>query len=232
MSQSGADAATVPGQGRALGWALIACAVATVALLANHPGGAAHSFAEMLHNEAANQVSDAVVHGGFIAVMAVELVCFAGLAVRLGPVRTPVLAAMIFTAAGFLALAGSMIVDGLVTPALAARYVAGPADQLDAARLLLALCGALIRFLMPMGLAFQAAGTVAWGAAFLSGRGLARATGVGGLVLGAAILIGLAATAAGLNPLVLMGALAGQAMWIVAVGLTLSQGRSEGWYAS
>ena len=223
MSHAAADGATAPGPSRALGWVLIACAVATVALLANHPGGASHSFADMLRSEAANQVSDAVVHGGFIAVMAVELVCFAGLAVRLGPVRTPVLAAMIFTAAGFLALAGSMIVDGLVTPALAARYLAGPADGLDAARPLLALCGVLIRFLMPMGLAFQAAGTLAWGAALLSGRGFARATGIGGLALGASILVALAVTVSGMNPLVLMGAIAGQAVWIVAVGWVLSR---------
>ena len=45
----------------------IATGIATVALLANHPGGDAHTFADVLKDEAANRTMDAIVHGGFVA---------------------------------------------------------------------------------------------------------------------------------------------------------------------
>ena len=56
---------------RAIGLLLIASSVASLLLLANHPGGSAHSFADTLKQEAANRGIDALVHGGFIAVLAI-----------------------------------------------------------------------------------------------------------------------------------------------------------------
>jgi hypothetical protein len=205
---------TPPRDGKPIiGAALIATAVASLALLANHPGGNAHDFPGLLQEEAANRVMDAVVHGGFVVVLAIQLVCYAVFAARMR--RTAALAALIFFAAGTASLSASLVTDGLVIPAIAAKYLPVPAKY-DAARSLFALCGILIGFLMPIGLGFQAAATAAWGWALLR-AGAARVAGVAGLVLGALILGGLGAQAA--NPFVLMGSIAAMALWALAMGV-------------
>jgi hypothetical protein len=204
----------------AAGMILIACAVMSVVLLANHPGGQPHDFAEVLKDEAANQAMDAIIHGSFILVMALQFVCFAVFGARLGTSRMAVLAALTFTAAGYAAMSASMIADGLLTPAVAVKYLATP-DKVDIAKGLFVLIGTSIRFLMPIGLLFQALGIASWGVA-LVGRGrIARAAGILGIVVGGALIAALAATYTTLNPVVLMGGLAAAAAWSIAVGSLL-----------
>ncbi len=202
---------------RAVGLLLIATAVASLALLANHPEVHAHSFAEVLKQEAANRGIDALVHGGFIAVLAMQLVCYAIFSQRLRLRRPPVVAGLVFFTAGAAFLAASMVLDGLVTPAIAVRFLMAP-DKQDYAKSILVLIGALIGVLMPIGLAFQSFGVAAWGIALLI-RGSSRIVGAFGLLLGIGITGALAALA--MNPFVLMGAIVGLAVWAAAVGLQL-----------
>jgi len=201
---------------RAAGFILIAAFVVTLGLFALHPGGNAANFAEVLKNEARDRATDAIVHGGYIAVMGVELVCFAGFAMRLGLQRMLVLAGLIFTAAGFSFLAGSMLLDGLVIPAIAQRFVNAPPGNLDMARTLFLFCGTAIGFLMPIGLLFQAAGIATWSCTLSARRGIARAAGLLGILI--AILIAAALAVGTTSPLALMGALLGTALWALVVG--------------
>jgi len=195
------------------GAVLVAAALASVALLAIHPGGAAHDFPSLLQEEAANRTADAVVHGGIIVVLAVELVCYAVFARRLD--RTSALAALIFFAMGTAFFSGAMVLDGLTIPALAAKYLPVPAKY-DAAKSLFALCGILIQFLMPLGLGFQAASVAAWGWTLIRAR-TARIAGGIGLVAGAAVLAGLALQPT--NPFVAMGGVAAIALWALVTGV-------------
>lgn len=201
---------------RAAGFVLLAAFVVTLGLFALHPGGNAVNFAEVLKNEARDRTTDAIVHGGYIAVMGVELVCFAMFAMRLGLQRMLVLAGLIFTAAGFSFLAGSMLLDGLVIPAIAQRFVDAAPAKLDMARTLFLFCGTMIGFLMPFGLLFQAAGIAAWSCTLSARRGIARAAGLLGILV--AILIAAAVAIGTTNPLGLMGALLGTALWALVAG--------------
>jgi hypothetical protein len=205
---------------RAAGLILIAAFLATLALLANHPGGGGATFADVLRNEAKDARTDAIVHGGYIAVMGIEFVCFSVFARRLGLQRMLSLAGLIFTAAGFAFLAGSMLLDGLVIPAIAQRFAGAAVQKLDMARALFLLCGIAISFLMPIGMLFQAAGVSAWSFALTTGRGLARGIGVLG-ILGAAVLFA-AVGAASLYPAALMGGFLVTALWALAVGILLA----------
>jgi len=190
-----------------------ATGIASLALLAIHPGDAATDFAGVLKEEAANRVTDALVHGGFIAVLAVQAVCYAVFSARLGWQRTATVAGFVFFCAGVAFLSGSMVLDGLVTPAIAVRYVAAPA-KIESARTLFVLIGTLISFLMPIGLAFQSAAIAAWGWALTAGG--KRMTGLLGLVLGIAML-----AASFTTPLALMVAMAGTALWALVAGSIL-----------
>ena len=203
-----------------LGGLLLACAILSVVLLVAHPGGGGPAgIGEVLKREAAGQGIDALVHGGEIAVQAALLVGLSVLAARLGASRAVVIAGLTLSAIGFAALAASLLVDGLVVPAIAARYVSAPATAQAEARPLLVLAGALIRFLMPMGLAFQSTAAVAWGLALW--RSGPRAAGAVAGAIGAATLTALAATIADLDGLVAMAGLAGQALWVALLGGSL-----------
>jgi hypothetical protein len=208
-----------PRQSRAIGVLSILTGIASVALLVNHPGGEAHSFADVLKNEAANQMMDAVVHGGFIAILALQMVVYAMFSARLGFWRATAAAGLIFFAMGTAFLSASMVLDGLVTPAIAAKYLAAP-NKLEFAKSLFALVGTLIRFLMPIGLAFQSVAIAAWGFALFISR-VSRGAGIFGIFAGLAMFGALAATAAAMNPFVLMGTIAGTATWAVIAGLVL-----------
>ena len=225
MTQATNDLPTMPAWGA--GAVLVGCAVASVALLASHPdGGGSRVLAEVLRREAAQAGSDAVVHGGFVLVLAIELVCFAALAVKTGVRRTSVLAAMIFALVGAGLLSASMILDGLITPAVATRYAAAPAERQEAARSLLVLIGAAINALMPLGLAFQGAAALAWGAALAPLPGRARIGGGVAAVLGLTVLAAAAMAPGASSPLALMIALVAVAAWTLAAGVLLATWRA------
>jgi hypothetical protein len=194
-------------------------------LLTQHPAEAPGAFADILKGEAAHRLQSAVVHGGTIALLAAQMVGFALLAARLGAARGPVIAALALSAMGFASLAGSLTLDGLVIPDIATRYAAAPPEAMAGAKALFVLAGSLIRFLMPMGLAFQAAGAACWGVALWRAARPDRMAGGLGLAVGALVLAGLAATITGLDGMLVMGAFAGQAVWQIALGVGLIRAR-------
>jgi hypothetical protein len=217
MTGAGGNAGPVPARGTGL--LAIATGIAAFTLLAIHPDDAAKTFADVLRNEAAGRTADAVVHGGFIVVLALQTVCYTALSARIGWTRIAAVAGLVFFAFGAAFLSASMVLDGLVTPALAARYLGEP-DKIDFAKSLFRLVGTLIMLLMPIGLAFQSAAITAWGWALIA-SGISRVAGVLGLVLGGAAFAGLAATAGAMNPFVLMGTIAATSLWAIVAGVVL-----------
>ena len=206
--------------GRPAGIALLVLAAASLGLLANHPAAANSTFADVLRGEAASRGVDALVHGGFIAVLGAQLVCLAVLSMRIGPQRIASLSGWLLTAIGAAFLMLSMLLDGLVTPAIAARFV-DVVERQGEARTLFVLLGTVIGFLMPIGLLFQAAGMASWSAALVRGDGLLHGTGLFGFAAAALVIVGIAATA-GRVAHVLIGAIVVVAAWYALVGLALT----------
>jgi hypothetical protein len=206
---------------RSIGLVTIASGLAAFGLLAFHPGGAATDFAGVLKEEAANRLADAAVHGGFIAVLAVQLVGYAAFARRLGLGRGAVIAGLVFFAAGAMFLSGSMLADGLMTPAIAARYVAHP-DKIESARVLFVLLGTAIAFLMPIGLMFQGAGIAVWGWA-LAADGK-RVAGAFGMILGVVLVAALGTALLAMNPMAMMAGIVATALWAMLMGAMMLRG--------
>ncbi|HEY5337590.1 MAG TPA: hypothetical protein VIJ85_05260 [Rhizomicrobium sp.] len=199
---------------RMVGAVLFATAIASAVLLLNHPAESATDFAGMLKEEAANQIKNAVVHGGFTVVLAIQLACYAIFSSRLGWQRGLAIAGLVFFAIGAALQTASLVVDGLVIPQLAVRYLASPPDHLPFAKSLFVLCGTAIQFLMPMGLFWQGAGITAWGAAAMR---LVRAGGLAGLLIGLAVMAGAVAALAG-QMVLMMLAIVGMALWAAVAG--------------
>ncbi len=205
--------------GRAAGALLIFTTLVSLVLLAMHPAETATDFVGVLKEEAANQGLNGAVHGGFAALLVVQIVCYAIFSSRLDLHRLASLAGLVFFAAGAMFLCASLVTDGLVIPAIAAKYAAASAVKLDFAKSLFVLCGSAIRFLVPIGLAFQAASIASWGVALL--RGPSRLGGIIGLLFGLGVLGALTVTFATMNPMVVMGAMAVRTLWGFVAGWLL-----------
>ena len=184
--------------------------LAQIVLLTLHPAPDAHDFAGMLRSEAAARAINAVVHGGFIAALAVQLVCYALLSARLGISRAPTLAGLVFFGMGVAFLIASLAIDGLIFPALAQRFVMKSAAEQNSLRGIFAFTAATIGLLLPMGLSFQGAGLAGWSIRIFAAS---RPTGV------AALAIAAAAFGAGIlaftNPLFVFISIVAAALWAI-----------------
>ena len=211
-----AEAAASPN--RIAGIVSMTSAAAAIVLLANHPNpGPVHGFADILKAEAADRIIGGIVHGGFIVVLAVQLACYAILNMRYRD-RASATAALTLFAVGVAFQSASLVLDGLVIPTIAMRYLAAPA-KLEYAKALFVLLGTIVSFIMPIGLMFQAAGIAFWGWT-LTASG-SRTIGLIALLLGSLLLAALIVGFLTMNPIILMIAIAGTAAWAVIAGLTL-----------
>ena len=222
-----------PAHARTLAAALAICGLATLTLLANHPGGGAQSFAEVLKAEARDQAIAGIVHGGFIGTLAALIVCFVLLCRYLGQYRLPVVIGFVAFCIGSGAMMASLIVDGFVVPAVAVRFSAvGASDNLASARTILVLCGTLIRFLMPMAMAFQGIALVGISSCLLRRRGAARAAGIYGLLVGILLSGAVFAAPPGMAEHVLLIGIVLQALWYLAIAAAVFRESRDGDAAS
>jgi hypothetical protein len=185
--------------------AFAVCALTMAALMADHSIG-----------------NPGVVHGAFIVVQCVLMVCFVIGSRMLGPDRVAVIVGMVMICVGCGALIASMLLDGFVSEALRARSSADPGT----ARILLGFCGTLIRFLMPLGLILQSVAMLSWSSVLLTGAGVARGVGIFGSVCAATVL-GLFLPFTNLSAYGLIGAIVVQVVWYLGLAAALLQsGRS------
>jgi hypothetical protein len=207
---------------RGLAAALACCALITLVLLANHPAGGGHTLLEVISAEARDRTTDALVHGGFVITLAALVVCLVAVARILGTARPSVLIGLVSFCVGSGMLMLSMILDGLVVPAIAARFVGitDPAALLPV-RTTLMLCGVLIGILMPFGLLFQAATMLSWSIAIAARRGLRLAVALYGTLAAALLVAGLAFEPAAMTAHVILGAVVLTALWYGALALLL-----------
>ena len=200
------------------GLVLIASGIAMIALLAVHPHGNAKDFAALLREEAATRGTDAIVHGGFILVLAMQMACYAIFSLRLTEAMNASIAGLVFFCFGTALLSGSTLIDGLALPAIAARYAAIPA-KLEMAQTLYVFGGTMISFLMPLGIGFQAAGIVAWSIGLL--QTTRRPAGIAGVLIGPFALVATMAALLRMNQMALMVGIVALALWAVVAGATM-----------
>jgi hypothetical protein len=198
---------------------LTAAAAGSLVLLAFHPSEGGATFAEVLRSQAASRAESAIVHGGFAALLIIEVMALAILVLQAR--RPPSIAGTVLFAFGAIALSGSQITDGILLPTVAAKYAALSAD-IEFAKALFTLCWAIIGVLMPAGLILLSAGVVFWGIGLAHDRHT-RINGFIGIAsgLGAAVSVGVLR----LQPLTIMGAIVGLNSWLLFLGITAVRGK-------
>lgn len=209
---------------RALACAFALCAVAIFVVLAFHPGGGGRTLTEVIQAEARDQVKNAVVHGGFILISVILIVCFARLSRILQPARLSVITGFVAFCVGAGALMMSLGLDGLVVPAIAVRCLReGTAQSLASAQTLFLFSGACIKVLMPTGLLFEGGAMLSYSVAMIAQRRLW--IGGVGVAAGIAMLIG-PLLMSGLGPHVLIGGIVVLCVWYLGIAGTLWQENS------
>jgi hypothetical protein len=206
-------------QRRGLAAAFTLCALASLTLLANHPGGSPGSFADLIKDEAAHRVIDGVVHGGFVVTLVALIICFVLLSRFLGLAKPLVVVGLVCFCVGCGALIASMVLDGFAIPAIAVRFAG--TDDLQPAKTLFILVGTLIRFLMPMGLLFQFVAILSWSWAIVKRAGFARAVGLLGSVVAIILIVAICTIPTAMAAHVILGGIALQAIWYLAIAAML-----------
>ena len=206
-------------QRRGLAAAFLVCALASLTLLANHPGGNPGSFADLIKDEAAHQVIDGVVHGGFVITLVALIICFVLLSRLLGSAKSSVVIGLVSFCAGCTALIASMVLDGFATPAIAVHFAG--LDDLQPAKTLFILLGTLIRFLMPIGLLFQFVAMLSWSWAIVKRPGLGRAVGLLGSVVAIILIVAIFAIPTAMAAHVILGGIVLQSIWYLAIAALL-----------
>jgi hypothetical protein len=209
----------ISSQRRGLAAAFTVCALASLTLLANHPGGHPGSFADLIKDEAAHRVIDGVVHGGFVVTSVALIICFVLWSRLLGLAKPPVVIGLVCFCVGCGALIASMVLDGFATPAIAARFAS--VDDMQSAKTLFVLVGTLIRFLMPMGLLFQFVAMLSWSSVIVKGPRLARAVGLSGSVAAIILIVAIFAIPTAMAAHVILAGVALQAIWYLAIAALL-----------
>ncbi len=204
--------------------ALAASTVLSIAIVAVHPTIQGGPPGQILHDLAAAQALDQHVHGALIMLMMSYLFGFAGLAGRLDLRRPAVLAGLIAYAIGTVAMIGAALIDGFIAPAFAARFLKASPDEAAVALDVLLFGEIAIQYLSKLGFIGLSAGMLGCSLPLLRGRGLARATGLIGLVSGVLPAGLLIVARIDLEPTSLIMILAAEAVWNLAAAALLLHG--------
>jgi hypothetical protein len=203
---------------------LVGTSILSLALMLHHPSVAtgAHGTSAAIAELARTGSLARVVHGGLIALLAVQAFAYVELAERLGWGRRVVRAAVVAYAAGFVAMIGATLISGFVVPRLADRYEASGTGDVEAVRAVLVACTAGNRTLAEFAAIAMSVAIALWSGALLDRSRTVAALGLlSGVVPAAALLTGaLHLEVSGMTLVVLL-----QGVWNVAVGAALLRRR-------
>ena len=215
-----ATAISLPGS-RTAGFAIAIATVASTIFVALDRGASGHTPAETLQSIADLQTLKQLVHGVAIASVCVYAFGYAALSRQLGLHRPQVLAGLVAYLTGCVAMIAATLLDGFVTPHIAADAAGAAPERLRFAYDLIHFLGLVLTDFARAGWLLQAAGALAWSLVLLRDSGLPRAIGAVGVL--SSVLVGVAVTVSGANMSMgaLLGILLSQLVWNLAAAVLL-----------
>jgi hypothetical protein len=212
-----AAGATVPGT------LLVASSLLAVFVMAHHPSTSSHSRDAALVEMAQKAPLAKIVHGGLIALMAVQAFALLELSTHLGWHRPAVRAAVLAYVAGSLAMVGAALISGFLLPNLALRFEGAIGDAAEPLRYVVGASSLANRSLATFGALAMATGIVLWSSVLarrtLVAKIVAALGFLVGIVPGVALLLGVLRLEVPGMTLVVVA----QATWNVAVGFCLAR---------
>ena len=194
--------------------------VSTVFVALDRSGGGGNPL-EILQGIARLQGLKELVHAVAIASVCGYAFGYAVLARRLGLHRPLVLAGLVVYLLGCVAMIGATILDGFVTPHVAADAITATPERVAFAYNLVHYLGVVLNDLAKLGWILQAVAALAWSIALIRERGFNRALGWVGIFSSALVGVVLAGSATNMSMTSLLSVLLAQLIWNVAAATVL-----------
>ena len=220
QADSRGSAALVP-DGRVAGFAIVASAVLALGAIARHPTvGAARGQSDVLAQLSALATADEIVHGTLIVLIGALLFGFTVFSQRCGLHHGFVLFGLIGFALASTGMIGAALLDGFLTPSLAARYGGASAQSIDVTLHVLAAVGVAIQVLTKFAIAVTAVAVASWSVGLVRSSGASRTAGLVGLA-SALVAVVILVTMHRLNPHSLGVIVAVQSIWYGTIGILM-----------
>jgi hypothetical protein len=216
---SSPSAAAIP-NGTKAGILIAAGAALTVFAVAHHPTVAGRPPAEAIAEIVRLAQMDRLVHASLIVMLGALLYGFTVFSLRRGLHRETVVAALITYAVGILSSIGAALIDGFITPDVAAHYAGASQENIFVAARLLSYGGVAIQNLTKLGIWAISLAMLLWSANLLRTPGALRYTGVLGCVA-ALIPIVVLITQHHITPSSLGVIVLAQGVWYIAIATLL-----------
>jgi hypothetical protein len=182
------------GGSKAFGALLLAASIAMPLVWLFHPATNGETIDDLARSLAEHATADRVVHGTIAALLVAILVAYVDLGSRIGFDYASVRCAVVLGVLGLVAMIAFPLIDGVVLPALAERYVQPDAEgQIEGFRSLLRLISiGVLPVLTACGAICFAASTLAWCVAFQASAFRSKALLAFGCIIAVAGLAGAA----------------------------------------
>jgi hypothetical protein len=207
------------------GWMLAGGAILASAFAFIHPEITSSELAGVLRQLNAGALFNGWVHGILIGLYLMQIAGFYGLSRQLDLSRPLVALAMVFYAAGVVAMMSAAAINGFALAMFAGRYTQFMPDQAAAIGSSINLAGSISATWAGIGATATSAAIVAWSSAIVGRGGMARAVGGFGIILGIATAAMLITGTLILNVHGFLLLVMTQAVWTVAIGVQLIRGR-------
>ena len=204
--------------------ALVVCTVLSTIAVAAHPSVNPSSASQILADMVKGRRADEHVHAAVILFMAGYFFGVAGFAQRVGLQYTTVRLGLISYGLGVLGMVVAAMFDGFITPGFAAQFAGAPPDKADMAIAILQLGWTQIQYFSVLGFIGMSLGMLGVSLPLLQAGGLARMTGIAGLISGVVPVAFLIIAQIDLDPPLLIGILAVQAIWNLTAAAWLVHG--------
>jgi len=206
---------------RAAGFAIAAATIISTIFVALDRSGGGSDPLTILRGIAQLQGLKELVHGVAIASVCAYGFGYAVLARRLGLQRPLALAGLIVYLLGCAAMIGATILDGFVTPHIAADAINATPERIAFAYNLVHYVGVVLNDLAKLGWILQMVAALAWSALLIREGGFNRVIGAIGVVSSALVGGVIVASATNMSMASLLSVLLAQLLWNIAAAVVL-----------
>jgi hypothetical protein len=213
---------------RLAGIAIIVCAIASIVAVATDSMAEGKGALAVMQSMVRLQQPHQLVH-------VIAMLCLGGLMIgytvfsqRLGLRRAPVMAGLIAYGMGTMLMFIATIIDGFISTDIAVAFVGKSPEAVQAGYWMIqALTGIVLVDIARVSWVLQSVAVVCWAIALLKQRGLHRAIGSLGLIVGALPAITVVMVGSNMTDMVVVGILLLQALWNVAAATLLLRDRAS-----
>ena len=222
------SAVAAKGDVRLAGLAVLGSAIVSTAAVALDRGASGKTTQEILQSMVQNQSWHQNVHVVAMACICGLMYGYIVLSQQLGLRRAPVLIGLTTYALGSVLMFGATILDGFISTGIAADFVNGTPEAMQAARWMLHVVESIaLTDIARVAWVLQSVAAIAWSVALLRDAGMRRVVGCIGLIAGGLPAAMVIAAGTQMDLSVVIGTLLLQAVWNLAAGVLMVRERSS-----